>query len=294
LAEPVGLTSAQAIALLNRLAENVAVTDLTRRMETAEEASRSARDATDEARRSSERALKQLDVEFDRALAAPSTTMIDSAPEAPTTDRSTTANANRVQIDELNRQIAMLRTRRATLVVQRRPSHPEVVELDDQISAIESQVAELSEAVPAAPRIVANSSKPSLKSAVASRDLQARREDYERARSRYDQSVRAERATAAELVHCRDLAWRFTGPAKPIANQAMTARVPWPAVVSVLAALAGACAAYQVRSAPPVFSSVADLERDLAVPVLGVVSFKAGADMKRSGRLEPAGNRSRM
>jgi capsular polysaccharide biosynthesis protein len=276
---PSGMTPTQAAALVNRLADDFVAAGNEKYVDGPVQANRSAREATEEARRQLEKTLRIYEVAVDRAATTASPPGPALGGVEPEELPAAQSRANR----ELDRDLAALKARRAELLLQRTPAHPEVIDVDERIEALESQRTD-DRAPLESPR--PKSSKSEMpRGGSPTNEQKSKQVEVEKARLRYDRAVDAERKTWEALTNSSAQTWKVVRPAEPELNQTTKTRGRWTVLVTLLAIGTGVVVAATRRPAPAMFHDPAEIAEILSLPVLGVIVDDASTTTNRSGKL---------
>ena len=166
----------------------------------------------------------------------------------------------------LERRVAELRTHRTELLETRTSEHPDVIAANEELSLLESRLQQLQAESPATDSIgtVSVSLRDQLKSA---------RRRLEASRSACDRLAVEERAAYDRLVAGRDQSSIVWFPATGVGAKPDSATRAWQAVVVLSAILLALIATLLVPRSSSVLRSVAEVERAIGAPVMGVIHF---------------------
>jgi len=313
-----GTDGRQALRLVNQLAEQFAVAERSRLVSVATREQRQAHQATEQARRH----LTEAEIRVQQLLARQAEDRrrreqyAQQVAQAPATLLPRPADPPRPRMvdnprwQELNRQLASLDDRRAELLAERTPAHPEVQRLDAQIADLRQAISGVPEKIadPAGTLLAAEPSlqperqqAPAVKSvpsavdpaaeAQAARELAAVRAEADRARQQVERLARLEREAPDQRQACPQIhihradRWMVSGGTAGFSPLLLLLSLSLGGAVAIGAGLI----ALGLQRNRPV-RSLAELQSLLPVPIIGVVSQTDGRPARKPDCRSEASN----
>jgi hypothetical protein len=273
-----GLDQRQACELVNHLLQDYLAAEQRRRVADAERKYRAASDLAKAAHERLVRCRTQYEAALETALAsvAQNEPAFRSAATPTLTGPGLPAHAPPVAPE-----LQDLIQRRARLLEQRTPAHPEIIDLEERIAALQSRT-DFEPPTPTDREPSAPPDRASRLTVPSHTRLETCRRAWQDAEAANQRFAQAERAAGEQLVRCRDADWQFFVPAQATAEAAvstmpeglMGAMVLCGAVMLAMVSVFAMVVKGRKRDH---FRSAAEIERALGLPVMGVLSEDAHA-----------------
>jgi hypothetical protein len=282
LAETPGLTSADAAAVVNWLADNYQQEDRAVRLGKAERQHAAAAKqlkAVEELVVQSRATIDELIEHWVVAVSAAANrqaSVVRAAPVQPAGQ----AIVETAEMKEVREQLAELGARREQLLERCTPAHPDVVEVDRHIETLQTQLASLrllaQQRQAAMP--VAQANTPAALEMPRCEGLDDAQAAYASACEQLEHALDAERKSHDELIRAREGQRYELTAATAIAAPSQPSRTPWYVLSVVSSLLPALVAAWMVK--PTAIRSPAEAQRCLGMPVIGVLP----SDLESAGK----------
>jgi hypothetical protein len=251
-----------AAVVINRLVEAWIAGHERTQIETAERAHAAAQVQLDQARRQMAVTASEYESLVNQMLAASGPSLGSNSGQNVAEQAAAKMKAN------LERRVAELKTQRTVLLETRTSEHPDVVAANEELSLLESRLQQMQSDSPA-------TESGATVSASLRDQLKSVRRRLEASRTACDRLAAQERAAYDLMVTVRDEMSFVWFPATGVIAKGDSAIHVWYAVIVLSAVLLALLAALLVPQPPLALRSVADVERAIGAPVMGVISLRS-------------------